>query len=334
MRECGMWNVECGMTDAPGPPPAPQRRCSHSAFGIRNSAFTVTELLIVIGILVLVLALAVPAFNLITGARSAESANNQVGGLLARARNEAIGLQQVRGVFFYIDPATNGVNIALVEQADPPAVPLNVDVYLDLTSDRDNISFPKGIAVAGIDDVRLDNTKKAKDDKYICFNTHNGSVSAEDTQVQYGPVILFDSRGQLACKSYALRVRRPKPGAGVGVEEYTPMGVLLYQPIDPTTTAIPVNHKDLVPVDPSPANIANSKVLRSQLGYTLFDIEAYTNANQAPGTRRVMEDYQILSPGATSLDGLELAEEQWLDENATPVLINRYTGALVKPKGE
>src|SRR4051812_45083372 len=79
-------------------------------------AFSLTELLIVIGIIVLALALAVPALNLISGAKSTEAAQNVVGAMLAQARNDAIGMQEYRGVFFYQDPLTKQVKAALVQQ--------------------------------------------------------------------------------------------------------------------------------------------------------------------------------------------------------------------------
>src|SRR5262245_28845348 len=83
-----------------------QIRAARSSLSVPRRAFSVTELLIVIGILVLVLALAVPAFNFITGSRSVETAGNNIASMLARARAEAMGFQQMRGVFFYIDVTT------------------------------------------------------------------------------------------------------------------------------------------------------------------------------------------------------------------------------------
>ena len=41
----------------------------------------------------------------------------------------ATSLQQARGIMFYIDPRTNGVNVALVQRAETSG-PLGVDVCL------------------------------------------------------------------------------------------------------------------------------------------------------------------------------------------------------------
>src|SRR5436305_737622 len=79
-------------------------RCAAHRF---RSAFTLTEILIVLGIIVLMLAIAVPALNIIRGNRSVDSAVNQVSALLGRARSEAIGLQITTGVMFFRDPRTD-----------------------------------------------------------------------------------------------------------------------------------------------------------------------------------------------------------------------------------
>src|SRR3712207_1414993 len=63
----------------------------------RGRAFTLTELLVVIGLIVLVVTLAIPAFSVITGGRSIDAAENQVSALVARARADALGLQEPRG---------------------------------------------------------------------------------------------------------------------------------------------------------------------------------------------------------------------------------------------
>src|SRR5258708_30784044 len=94
-------------------------------------------------IIVLRLTLAIPAFNAMTGSKSIQGATNQLSAFLGRVRTEAIGLQQVQGVMFYIDPATDRVNVAQVVQAagltsDKP----QVSTYLDVASNHDPIALP------------------------------------------------------------------------------------------------------------------------------------------------------------------------------------------------
>jgi len=77
-------------------------------------AFTLTEILIVIGIIVLMLALAVPAFNFITGSRSQNGAENVISAMLGRARSYAIQNNVDAGVIFFSDTVTSRTTMAVV----------------------------------------------------------------------------------------------------------------------------------------------------------------------------------------------------------------------------
>src|SRR3954468_6551310 len=115
----------------------------------RRTGFSLTEVLIVIGLIVLMLALALPAFNFITGGKSIDGATNQISAFLSRARTEAVGLQECRGVMFYIDPATERQMMVLVKQVPPPtfgAGSADVEVWLDAI-DSDHIALPKGVGI-------------------------------------------------------------------------------------------------------------------------------------------------------------------------------------------
>jgi type II secretory pathway pseudopilin PulG len=310
------------VSDCPAAP-AQQRELRISDFRRRRGGFSLTELLIVIGIIILALALAVPALNLITGAKSTEQAQNITSIMLAQARNEAIGLQQYRGLFFYLDPADGRVKMAMVREVDPPAAssaPTGVDVYLDLVPDRDVTSLPSGTSLQVLDDARENSSGVAQNDRYIGFNTVSGvgssyAMPAGKIKTPYGGVILFDARGQLVSRVYALQTHRTNPLSSN--TEFTPMGVLLLG-IDPTDTY--QNEPDVVPVDPSVA--ANrDRVIRSAMGFVIFDAEAFKNAAGTPDDDQV-KGTAYLQP--------EKDEEAWLDDNGKSLLINRYNGALVK----
>src|ERR1043166_3697928 len=92
---------------------------------VRPTAFTLTEILIVIGILVLMLALAVPAFNFITGSRSQGAAENVIAAMLGRARAYAIQNQAEAGVAFFVDPASQRTTLALVTRGVAPVTTPN-----------------------------------------------------------------------------------------------------------------------------------------------------------------------------------------------------------------
>jgi prepilin-type N-terminal cleavage/methylation domain-containing protein len=83
-----------------------------------SRAFTLTELLIVIALIVLLLAMAVPAFNFISGGRSIDGAQNVVSAMLGRARARAIETERYAGVAFYLDPATGRSTMTMIIQRD------------------------------------------------------------------------------------------------------------------------------------------------------------------------------------------------------------------------
>jgi type II secretory pathway pseudopilin PulG len=313
----------------------PHARTTSTAAPSRRPAagFTIAELLIVISIIVLVLAMAVPAFNAITGNKSEAAMFNTLSAMLARARTEAVGVQQLRGVMFYFDPSDTTYKVALVRQVDPPTpipplttpAPMdNIDVYLDLTSDADVLTLPAGIGVQTIDDNSA-NGVAGYDDRYIGYNTKGMHLAMPmtDTYVQYGGVILFDGRGQLVCKSYAFQTH--KKNSTTGVDSYTAMGRLLWNDgsINPPNDVPDANHDDIAPVNPQLTPGGRPLYLRSQIGVAVYSLEAFAAvANSTP------DDAQVVNPGAGNAN--ELAEENWLDENAQLSLINRYNGSLLK----
>ncbi|MGH7213994.1 MAG: prepilin-type N-terminal cleavage/methylation domain-containing protein [Tepidisphaeraceae bacterium] len=265
---------------------------------IRHHAFTLTEMLVVIGILLLLLVLALPAFNFITGSRSIDGAQNQISALLGRARAEAIGLQEHRGVMFYIDPANERVTVALVREADYPAGAPMADVYLDLVGDTDVLTLPPGVGLQVIDDCAVAAGVRG-DDGYLGFNDPGGGILV-------GGVILFDSNGQLAPRTYGIRTTagagattliedRFNLDGGAGGAEFVSIGP---------------------PATPS----------RAQFGFVLFDRDAFT------GWGGALDDAQISGAayGTVAAPPSEAYEEDQIDKNATPLLVNRYNGTLIR----
>jgi type II secretory pathway pseudopilin PulG len=318
--------------------------CSHRArrpaTGHRPLAtgFTVTELLIVIGIIVLVIALAVPAFNVITGSKSVESANNQISAFLARARNEAIGLQELRGIAFYPDPAQGGrYVVVLVRQAtfqspggvgtvykagdyvsrvfgtttnyyvcvrDTSVAPASLDwvqtdtYAIDVIPDTESISLPPGVGVQAICDSKITPPVARASDAYLRCGA-----------------ILFNSAGQLVSQRFSIAC-----GGVLGQR----MGI--YTSGATQNYGVPPGGVGQVP--------GSVYAAESSLGFVLFDREAF----KAQSFPTAENDYSVPTPNPTSDLSMtkpnnynqELLEEKWLDANSTPVLINRYTGALVK----
>lgn len=338
MKMCGPSSAVCSespSTEASRPRYVCYRIALDNTPRIVRRAFSVAELLVVISIIVLALALAVPALNLIQGTKSVEQAQNLAGLMLAQARNDAIGLQRYRGVFFYRDLVSGRVQMCMVQESNADNPVDGVDVYLDLVETADTLSMPIGVSLQTVDDAG--GTGSAANDRYLGYNrlyfdgvTQVTLVNSK-LAIDYGGVILFDGHGQLANKVYALQTHRTDNSANPSVQVYTAMGVLMYA-TEPLAHLIREGAQvqsdkddDVIPIDTrstAPANVA-ARVVKSQVGFVLFDEEAFKNNG---GTN---DDLQIRDPAALFADP-EFSEEQWLDNNSVPILVNRYNGSLVK----
>jgi type II secretory pathway pseudopilin PulG len=289
-----------------------------------RGGFTMTEILIVIGIIVLLLGMAVPAFNAMRGSRSTEAAENQLNAMMARARTEAIGYQRTSGLFFFIDPRNpDRVSCAAVRQVAVPASLTNLpsEVYLDLVPERDFLILPPNIAVQLFDDCRLQpNSLVRSDDGYIGYNTRLSTPTQPFTSnTPFGGVILFDSNGRLVCQTYGFAIRpdngngAPAPGAVTG------MGDLLFFSPNAYQNPLRPNVPGELLLDPGVSSLTDDRTPRSQFGLVLYDSEAFHGKGFSDS------DPQLDNQGPTAG---ELSEETWLDQNATPLLANRYNGTL------
>lgn len=267
-------------------------------------AFTLIEMLVVMSIMVLMLAMAVPVFRVLTGSRSIENAQNIIAATLGRVRNEAIGFQQERGVFFYIDPASDRIMMAAVAITDTKTIGAGDRAnthYFDLVADEDAVALPSGIGIQLIDNCSVTSGVRA-DDAYIGFN--NASPSGL-TMAKYGGIILFDSSGRTVNSLYGFRIWDATNTA------QTALGRLLFNT---------GGGADFIP-ERAPAFAPST-----QFGFVLFDREAFSNQSGFTDADPQVDSSQ---PGY-GVGSAEYTEETWLDNNAVPFLINRYTGTLLK----
>jgi prepilin-type N-terminal cleavage/methylation domain-containing protein len=259
--------------------------------------FTLTEMLVVIGIIILFITMAIPAISAITGTRSISAAENQISAVLARAREEAIGIQDYRGIFFYLDPREDRVVAALVRPADIQDLFVNgvKVIALDTVANRDYLMLPQGI--------RLQTLYDDPTERYLGFNPTPNSTES----VRFGGVILFDGQGRLVSKAYGFQYRAPDPTSVGGAPVPSGMSALL----------------KVTGTNFGPANGNNP--LRSQMGLVLFDSATFKSQNFTDGDPALgIPDPLILNPGN------EPTEENWLDANSTPILINRFNGTLIR----
>ena len=104
-------------------------RPSPLAAGRTRRAFTLVELLIVLAIIGVVVALGIPLFGVLTGAKSVEAGRNIVAATVAQARTVAVNEGKYAGILFYVDPATERTAMALVIVTDPASSLEDPDPY-------------------------------------------------------------------------------------------------------------------------------------------------------------------------------------------------------------
>lgn len=287
----------------------------------KTSGFSLTEMLIVIGIILVVALIALPAFHVLTGSNSTESANNQLSAALGRARTEAMGLQEVRGVMFFRDVESKRVGVVLVREVPAPVTlppfptgPANLsagpqqlpEVYLDLVPSRDTLLLPMNIGVQVVTDQGTGTPR----DRYIGLNKLPVPGVDPKRDVDYGGVILFDGLGKLVSMNYALRMNMEDPdGTGPQTAKSTAMAQFLYN--DPN-----------LPAQTGPAQQAmfTNPTGKSQFGFVVYDEEGFKNAGYT--------DSDPVVSGGTMAG--ETAEEKWLDTEGEAKLVNRYNGTLLR----
>jgi len=277
-------------------------------------AFTMTELLIVIAVIVIVLGLAVPAFNYLTASNSEAKTMNQIAGMIARTRTEAMaGTADYTGLLFYKD-AANVTRAAIVVSIRETSLPTYPEIWLDLKtyngSVADSLAVSGGIQV--IDDAATAGTNRL-DDAYVGFNSFNATPGAAPIKVKYGGLILFDKAGRLVRQNVGFAVRVTSDTDPTKLR-YTALGAVFYDPaaalIDPSHP-----HRNVVPSLPATPEF---RQYRSALGFVVYPEDQF-------------KDYDDADPQATGTAySTEAAEERWIDANAQLSLVNMKTGAIIK----
>lgn len=293
----------------PGSPTAPAAR------GNGRGAFTLTELLIVMGVIVLALTLAIPAIRALTGSRSTEAAQNTLSAFLARARTEAIGLQQVRGVLFYLDPTTKRVTGAQVAESGYQPLTDRVEpVYLDLAPDHDVMTLPVGVLPMTMkDNATVNGTGNIgmyAGQRYLEFNTdyatNVGGAALNPAQglTPLGGVILFDAEGRVSSRIYGFHFTDVSATGALSVSALGQLAGLAA----PTRSNWPNNRIPQL-----------NQFLHAQIAFVLVDDEAL-RANSGGAT----------AEANNTSAAAQQQKEQWIDANTTPIFINRYNGTLTR----
>jgi prepilin-type N-terminal cleavage/methylation domain-containing protein len=290
-----------------------------------SPGFTLVEMLVVMGIIVLAITLAIPTIRYLTGSKSQQGAENTMAAMLARTRSDAIGLQQPQGVLFLLDQASGRVELVEVMQTIAPYDPPGV-VYLDLVPDRDPLFLPPGIGAWTIKDTYVPSgvgdTDPFVNYRYLGYNNDTTTNTYTNTVITdralIGGVILFDGQGNLLVTPYGFRflntISTPATPTSMA-------GALITIP----PSSLPPGLAPLWPTSTGPL-YPPTIYLRSQLGFVLFDKESFENQERLISSSLTNLEGNPL-PSSTSNEGVL---DPWLDVNTTPLLVNRYDGTLTR----
>jgi prepilin-type N-terminal cleavage/methylation domain-containing protein len=285
----------------------------HSDKCYKRRGFTLTELIVVMGIIILIIAIAVPAIRSLTGTRSVDAGFNTLSAMVTRAREEAVGIQDVRGVMFYLNAENDRVEAVIVQDTPPPVTATGPQptYYLDVVPNRDYLPLPAGIGVQTVNNCTFNGTgptASRTSDGYLGYNPAS-SYGTQTENMLYGGVILFDGNGRLISATYGFKLFD-------NTNTQNPTGMAQLLKIDSPTPTL-----DMVPT-------YNGALLSSQFGFVLYDREAFKAQGFTDGDTYL--DPTVTTYGTTATANSEASEEVWLDANSAPILVNRYNGTLIR----
>jgi prepilin-type N-terminal cleavage/methylation domain-containing protein len=317
----------------------------------RPAGFTLTEILVAIAIIVVILAMAVPAFNYITGTRSTAAAGNTVAAMLSMARALSLGdatretsdplfSPSYVGVAFFVNPENGRTTMAFVQRA---GVTNDSDPLDNYKTYMPNFPYSEGQRVVFI---TRDNEEGQKPMVRLYERTDQNPGATNAPPPLSGPPFSNANWSQVIQQQLELVPDADftvlPPGVGVQLindtrgsstnpDRYVRTGVIMFDPqgrLDSVRYAIRADSALgramglLDDIDPNQG-------IYTQFGFVLYDLEDFRNATSSGGPSSE-GDWTFVVPHleAPSSQAAEIAEEQWLDENTTPRMINRATGTL------
>jgi prepilin-type N-terminal cleavage/methylation domain-containing protein len=336
-------------------------------------AFTLTELLVVMGIIIILALAAVPATRFIMGSRSIEGAQNIVTAMIGRARAQAVSDREPRGAFFFVDPATDRSMVAIIGLSGQG----ELDQYFGWTTNTPSgiqevqpaANSPIGVTYYGPGNAAA---------RVSAVVSLTSALFADANYQTYGPkgVSRYVVR-QYGCISQPSNVpatnNRPylpggnpdwgnatnsieltstdfqslPPGVGVqllndpqgntNIDRYLRIGVILFDKAG-HFTSLPwaISAGSQLGLLMHLQNDLKVNGLYSQFGVALYDKEAFLGAGYTDGdwlfdpNNNSGKQFFAFPPKFPNAWAQESPEENWLDQNSVPLLINRYDGTVIK----
>jgi prepilin-type N-terminal cleavage/methylation domain-containing protein len=279
-------------------------------------AFTLIEMITVISIIVLVLAAALPVWNVLTGNRSLEAGYNQVSAMIGTARSDAIYNRTQVGVVFFVDPTNGQVTMDEVTATGPAlnfssasntvktanASDNSID-FFGRDFNRETVPLPTGVGLA------LYNNQPN------ISGTLGSPDLAYDRYFRFG-VIMFDPTGTVEPFPY-------------GVSANSQLGARLL--LSSTTGDLGSSGLSTNPDPPTP--------LTSSVGILLYDRVTFAAQVAAGITPDADLDYVLPLQSQPTLvlqsqpsETQKETEETWLDNNGLSALVSPANGSLIKAK--
>lgn len=232
--------------------------------GPARAGFSLTELIIVIGIIVLFIAVAIPAFNIITGQRSIAGAQNLLSAEVAGVRMRAIAQQRHMGLVLMLNQDERiTLRRCEVLERHPGA-----QLVVELVPESEPVLLPAGVSMQFL---RAPGGGSAG--RYAGF-IENGQPVAR--------IMMFDPGGRVELTPYWYA----RSDGSL---------TLLGEMLGLTSSAQP-----------------SGGAPKPEIGLLLFDRADFAGQFS-------FEDI-----------GSEAAEENWLDENGTLLVLSRYNGTFVQ----
>jgi type II secretory pathway pseudopilin PulG len=332
----------------------------------RRGAFTMTEILIVIGLIVLLIALAIPAFNYITGSRSVDAGENLVSAMLSRARAEAIANNRTAGIAFFRDPATDRSAMAIVVEAAQRGSltpePAGMEQYKAWKRVQEDgigaVNYAPGDVVVALVDMPAPDAGRKQTKLFVCTEAHGASNANKppnppatsnqwwgqlddeelDTLVGYDFQYLPPGVG-------AQTINDPDPtGTAAGNpqrDRYLRQGLILFGGDGALL------HRKYIIGSPAATDTDDTHLFRVmgfqlRTGPGLATTSVGANATYPIYSQLgvvLYDEPNFRTAGGTQDDPVndnaaitapESAEESWLDKNSLSLMLNRYNGTLVR----